>query len=107
MDTQLCTCEWPKLLYTIVVDNDSLMLTLWLELTCVHTVCLSASVDLLEDTDYFGFPCVISRDSPILAGYITRKDIIFALGERRREPDIILLLVYVLCGTVVMSRLCW
>ena len=31
--------------------------------------------------DYFGFPCVVSRESPTLVGYITQKDIIFALGE--------------------------
>lgn len=41
----------------------------------------------MESSDYFGFPCVISRDSPMLAGYITRKDILFALreGERGRR----------------------
>ena len=41
----------------------------------------------MESSDYFGFPCVVSRDSPMLAGYITRKDILFALreGERGRR----------------------
>ena len=43
--------------------------------------------ELLESHDYFGFPCVTSQESPILVGYITQKDIIFALGEGEREPE--------------------
>ena len=42
--------------------------------------------ELLASHDYFGFPCVTSQESPILVGYITQKDIIFALGEGERGP---------------------
>ena len=36
---------------------------------------------LVLDTDFFGFPCVLSMESQLLAGFITRKDIQLILGK--------------------------
>ena len=36
---------------------------------------------ILTDTEYFGFPCVLDATSQLLAGFLTRKDIQFVLGE--------------------------
>jgi chloride channel 3/4/5 len=43
--------------------------------------------DLVSDTDYFGFPCVLDSTSQLLAGFLTRKDITFVLDQvnSRRE----------------------
>lgn len=37
--------------------------------------------DLVSDTDYFGFPCVLDSTSQLLAGFLTRKDITYVLGN--------------------------
>lgn len=37
--------------------------------------------DLVSDTDYFGFPCVLDSTSQLLAGFLTRKDITHVLGN--------------------------
>ena len=34
----------------------------------------------MEGSNYFGFPCVMSMESQLLAGYITRKEIKDALS---------------------------
>ena len=39
---------------------------------------------LLRETEFFGFPCVLSKDSQLLAGFLTRKDMQYVLGEWRR-----------------------
>ena len=36
--------------------------------------------DLVESSSHFGFPCVMSMESQLLAGFITRKEITDALG---------------------------
>ena len=38
--------------------------------------------DLLSETDYFGFPCVLDSTTQLLAGFLTRRDIQFVLGEQ-------------------------
>lgn len=35
---------------------------------------------LVTDTNFFGFPCVLSGDTQLLAGFIMRKDIQQSLG---------------------------
>ncbi len=35
----------------------------------------------IEESEYFGFPCVLNADSQLLAGFLSRKDIQFVLGE--------------------------
>lgn len=47
----------------------------------LSTVTIGSLREVVEETDYFGFPCVQSKDSQLLAGFITRKDILFLLGE--------------------------
>ena len=47
----------------------------------LSTVTIGSLREVVEETDYFGFPCVLSRDSQLLAGFITRKDVLFLLGE--------------------------
>ena len=42
-----------------------------------YTGCMDA---LLNETEYFGFPCVLSRQSQLLAGFLTRRDILTVLG---------------------------
>ena len=41
--------------------------------------------NLIEETTYFGFPCVHSNESQLLAGFITRKDIRSSLGELKKS----------------------
>ena len=41
---------------------------------------------LAMETNYFGFPCVLSSESQLLAGFITRKDILSSLGN---DPDFV------------------
>lgn len=36
---------------------------------------------LLDENDYFGFPCVLSTESQLLAGFLTGKDVQTLLGE--------------------------
>ena len=36
--------------------------------------------NIITDTEYFGFPCVLSSESQLLAGFLTRKDIQTVLG---------------------------
>ena len=36
---------------------------------------------LLQDTDYFGYPCVLAASTQLLVGYITRKDLEYVIGE--------------------------
>lgn len=47
----------------------------------LSTVTVASLREVVEETDYFGFPCVLSKDSQLLSGFITRKDILFLLGE--------------------------
>ena len=47
----------------------------------LSTVTIGSLREVVEETEYFGFPCVMSKDSQLLAGFITRKDILFLLGE--------------------------
>ncbi len=35
----------------------------------------------IEESEFFGFPCVLNADSQLLAGFLSRKDIQFVLGE--------------------------
>ncbi len=35
---------------------------------------------LITETEFFGFPCVLSTESQLLAGFITRKDIQTVIG---------------------------
>ena len=36
---------------------------------------------IVEETEYFGFPTVLNKESQLLSGYITRKDVQYVLGE--------------------------
>ena len=36
---------------------------------------------LLEDTEYLGYPCVLTASTQLLVGYITRKDLEYVVGE--------------------------
>ena len=36
---------------------------------------------VLKNTDYNGFPVVVSKESQYLVGFVARKDLIMALGE--------------------------
>jgi chloride channel 3/4/5 len=47
----------------------------------LSTVTIGSLREVVEETDYFGFPCVMSKDSQLLAGFVTRKDVLFLLGE--------------------------
>ena len=47
----------------------------------LSTVTVGMLQDLVSETDYFGFPCVLDATSQLLAGFLTRKDITFVLGE--------------------------
>ena len=44
-------------------------------------VTIGSLQQLLEESEYFGFPCVLSTESQQLAGFLTRKDIQTLLGE--------------------------
>ena len=46
----------------------------------LSTVTIGSLRELVEQTTYFGFPCVLSKNSQLLAGFITRKDVLFLLG---------------------------
>lgn len=48
----------------------------------LSTVTVSSLKRLLQETDYFGFPCVVTGSSQLLDGYITRKDVQYVVGER-------------------------
>lgn len=47
----------------------------------LSTVTIGTLREIVEESNYFGFPCVLSKDSQLLAGFITKKDIVFLLGE--------------------------
>ena len=47
----------------------------------LSTVTVGSLQQLLQDTDYFGFPCVLTASSQHLAGYITRKDVQYVIGK--------------------------
>lgn len=47
----------------------------------LSTVTVGSLEQLLQETDYFGFPCVVTASSQLLDGYITRKDVQYVLGE--------------------------
>lgn len=67
-DTLACDVMKPK-------KNDSPLTVIDLS-----TVTIGSLRGMVEQTEYFGFPCVLSKDSQLLAGFITRKDILFVLG---------------------------
>lgn len=46
----------------------------------LSSVTIGSLRQTIEDSEYFGFPCVLSTDSQLLAGFLTRKDIQFVLG---------------------------
>jgi len=48
----------------------------------ISTVTVGSLRRTIEETEFFGFPCVLNSDSQLLTGFITRKDIQFVLGER-------------------------
>ena len=52
-----------------------------LSIVDLSTVAVGVLQDLVSETDYFGFPCVLDSTSQLLAGFLTRKDITFVLGE--------------------------
>ena len=37
--------------------------------------------NMVKETEYFGFPCVITHESQFLSGFLTRKDILTTLGQ--------------------------
>lgn len=75
----LSRCTTGKLpIAVMIICNDYV---LFLILGSLHT--------LVEDTNYFGFPCVLSHDSQLLAGFLTRKDIMTSLGYSRCAVSII------------------
>lgn len=47
----------------------------------LSTVTVGSLQQLLQETDYFGFPCVVTASSQLLDGYITRKDVQYVIGE--------------------------
>lgn len=47
----------------------------------LSTVTIGSLRQILEETDYFGFPTVMNRESQLLCGFITRKDVQYVLGE--------------------------
>lgn len=47
----------------------------------LSNVTIGSLRQLLEENDYFGFPCVLSTESQLLAGFLTRKDVQTLLGE--------------------------
>lgn len=47
----------------------------------ISKVTIGSLQQLLEESEYFGFPCVLSTESQQLAGFLTRKDIQTLLGE--------------------------
>lgn len=47
----------------------------------LSTVTVGSLQQLLHETDYFGFPCVVTKGSQLLDGYITRKDVQYVVGE--------------------------
>lgn len=48
----------------------------------ISTVTIGSLRKTIEENDFFGFPCVLSADSQLLAGFLTRKDVQFVLGAR-------------------------
>jgi chloride channel 3/4/5 len=58
-----------------------------LSIVDLSTVTVGVLQDLVSETDYFGFPCVLDSTSQLLAGFLTRKDITFVLDQvtHRRE----------------------
>jgi len=36
---------------------------------------------LLDETDYFGYPCVLTGSSQLLVGYVSRRDLEYVIGE--------------------------
>lgn len=42
---------------------------------------------ILSETDYRGFPCVLSRESQLLAGFLTRRDIETLLDQVRQSNE--------------------
>ena len=41
----------------------------------------------IEESEFFGFPCVLNANSQLLAGFLSRKDIQFVLGEALYTKD--------------------
>ena len=64
LDLSTCTIQTLGKLY---FKNECLLVVLTIE-------------DLIENSSHFGFPCVMSMESQLLAGFITRKEIKDALG---------------------------
>ena len=62
-------------------------------------VTIGSLQQLLEESEYFGFPCVLSTESQQLAGFLTRKDIQTLLGELDNET----FLTVVCCSPDVCS----
>ena len=58
-----------------------------LSLSLPVSPCLSLSSGslrkVIKESDYFGYPCVLSHDTQLLEGFLTRKDIITSLGNTR------------------------
>ena len=48
----------------------------------LSTVTIGSLQQLLQETDYFGFPCVVTASSQLLDGFVTRKDIQYVIGEQ-------------------------
>ncbi len=55
---------------------------------------------LAGNTDYFGFPCLLSSETQLLAGFIARKDILSSLGKY-----IIIMTIIVINILIVLSDL--
>lgn len=50
----------------------------------LSTVTVGSLQRLLHETDYFGFPCVVTASSQLLDGFITRKDVQYVIGKSVR-----------------------
>ena len=53
----------------------------------LSTVTVGSLEQLLQETDYFGFPCVVTKSSQLLDGYITRKDVQYVVGEYLKRAE--------------------
>ena len=62
----------------------------------LSTCTIGSLQHLIRETDFFGFPCVLTTSSQLLDGYITRKDIQYVIGEGR-HVFVCLLLLQIRC----------
>ena len=51
----------------------------------LSSVTVGSIQQLLEETDYFGYPCVLTASSQLLVGYVSRKDLQYVIGELSLE----------------------